>query len=684
VKIDSATKKFHRDESGAIAIFLMAAAMILTMMTFVIYDTGMVARDKMQVQAAADTAAVSQASIKARSMNMLAYSNVAKRSIFAANSSYLANLIAYAEWTTFMYGIANSLQGIDTNLGSMAQGSSVAWRNEISWDFSDYSGRHTQLIDFLKGESCGGGDCNMWTLKPPTGDFVANLVSSIIQAFIDFVVNGESLADVVEGFMADLTDELRNDWTVDMKDLISGDRAPNEWGGLSKSRFGQDMEAIDNYQRYISAITPWWGWTEQLVKGIRNGATTAGSAPQPKVLQLPSTSEMGRAISGSMGGMRIRLDNTRLRDTLPVRPGVGPLSERDPDTSDWGDNTWTSSSSEPKLNRGHPDHIDRNYMMGVLRDDLPENDLGVSDIIDLVSNIIGGRSGANAVSGSDIVDPENPGSSNIIGSLFTSDVDAWVMLENFVNALNASFPEDWGGRASYGSASNALFQGLMTFLTTFRTFNLLNESDKSDRVGALEAAQKIFTANIGASATNPWTVRHYRYESDWLAQTSNIVLTYSRDERNRFSTGDEGQRRKYGIVKGEKKFGGGDMGWVGGAVGQTIYGVTGYWGMARSEIIFNNADLSATSVLGQNRNMTPNIWQPSWTAKLRPVTYPDEFREGEYRMSSIYHDILPSMAMTSALDIRSMGDVGDSAKDFFQMERNARAMGWTTMNGVPK
>lgn len=89
---------FHKNEGGAIAIMCLAACLILFMIGLVVYDTGKATREKIQVQTASDIAAYSQASIKARTMNMVAYTNVAKRSILAAQGVYHAALIDYVAW----------------------------------------------------------------------------------------------------------------------------------------------------------------------------------------------------------------------------------------------------------------------------------------------------------------------------------------------------------------------------------------------------------------------------------------------------------------------------------------------------------------------------------------------------------------------------------------------------------
>lgn len=75
-------RAFHANQSGAIAMAVMASLLITLMMSLVLYDATPAARQKLEVQTAADTAAWSQAAVKARTMNMISFANVGKRIIF--------------------------------------------------------------------------------------------------------------------------------------------------------------------------------------------------------------------------------------------------------------------------------------------------------------------------------------------------------------------------------------------------------------------------------------------------------------------------------------------------------------------------------------------------------------------------------------------------------------------------
>lgn len=55
-------------------------------------------------------------------------------------------------------------------------------------------------------------------------------------------------------------------------------------GSVLTEYYRQDVRALDNYQSYMVAITPWWGWSEGLLRGVQNGATATTSFPAPDTL----------------------------------------------------------------------------------------------------------------------------------------------------------------------------------------------------------------------------------------------------------------------------------------------------------------------------------------------------------------------------------------------------------------
>src|SRR5690554_5673228 len=98
-------KRFHQGEGGAVLLLILAGLLAILMMSWVVVDAGQAGRDKLRVQSAADTAAWSEAAVEARSMNMIAFANVAKRVTIGMTSYYQSLTIAY----TRLLGAATSL-----------------------------------------------------------------------------------------------------------------------------------------------------------------------------------------------------------------------------------------------------------------------------------------------------------------------------------------------------------------------------------------------------------------------------------------------------------------------------------------------------------------------------------------------------------------------------------------------
>ncbi len=216
--------QFHGEQNGAVALLVLAAILIIFMLGLVIFDTGKASRDKISVSAAADVAAWSQSAVEARSMNMIAFANVAKRVTFGMTSYYVALWLAYTE--LLVLGIALSV---------------VCWLANI-----------------------------------PLFGAITAVCKEVTQFTIAIgVIMGKEAKDL--GTFA---------------------------GGLNSDYFGRDMKALNSYQEYMLDLTPWWGWSEQFLRGTRNGASMTASFPAPKLLP------------GAVSGM---LSQSNITDGLPVQ-----------------------------------------------------------------------------------------------------------------------------------------------------------------------------------------------------------------------------------------------------------------------------------------------------------------------------------------------------------------------------
>jgi hypothetical protein len=87
--------RFHRNEGGAIALLALAGILITFLTALILFDAGFAVRHKFKAQISADAAAYSQAAIKARVMNDIAYVNVAKRTMLGLWGMYVGMMYQF-------------------------------------------------------------------------------------------------------------------------------------------------------------------------------------------------------------------------------------------------------------------------------------------------------------------------------------------------------------------------------------------------------------------------------------------------------------------------------------------------------------------------------------------------------------------------------------------------------------
>src|SRR5690554_2246417 len=200
--LENQLRRFHANQSGAIILLVLAALIMVFMMALVVYDAGEAGRDKIRVQQAADTSAWSESAVKARSMNMIAFSNVAKRVTIGMTSFYAALWLSYIE------------------LGVLTAIATVAACAAAILSFGALSTLCEKMIEFA-----------------------AELVIIVAEEAQD---GGTFKSSLNEGYFKD------------------------------------DVIALDNYQKYMAELTPWWAFAEGIQRGIRNGASMSASFPVPK------------------------------------------------------------------------------------------------------------------------------------------------------------------------------------------------------------------------------------------------------------------------------------------------------------------------------------------------------------------------------------------------------------------
>ncbi len=219
------------DRRGAVLLLCLAAILILLMLSWVMVDGIFVTHDKGEAQASADMAAYSDASVKARSMNMMAFTNVGKRSIVGAHTMYRSMYRSYASWVQQLF-----YERCDPI--------------EDTWD------------------TC---DDPEWVRNRDLFDWESDNDYSNYESSVDYYVG--------------------------------------------------DLRALDNYQQYLQSMTPWWAWTEAVLRAQRNGATLATSFRPPNLDGPPGAPFQSRVndVVNEVGAGMIQFRNPY---RLPVEKGA--------------------------------------------------------------------------------------------------------------------------------------------------------------------------------------------------------------------------------------------------------------------------------------------------------------------------------------------------------------------------
>lgn len=616
--------RFQRDEGGAVAFLCLIAILILLLVSWTMFDAGLAARDKVRAQTTADSAAYSQAAIKARSMNMIAYANISKRSIWGIHSLYPAYMISTHSWiVNGINGYCETCQNQNNAGTTECRICGVARTERTRWVLNACGQNTPQDIRTeFSGARCDPDDMETWGLfRAMSGrDHSTELrINS----------SGNRIVDSTWGNGYAHLDEPGAQWGATR---IEGVAAENQPGTIFENYMAHDIRAIDNYQRYLVGLTPWWGWSEQLIRSVRNGATISASWPAPVgrfpnfVYAIRNTllSLMAAVFPGSYGAGQGHAASL-YTDSLPVYPGnVGTMR------------TYLASL----INQGPTASNLRSCLLSSLAS-LSFKCGGVFTamrapfFLEHIINMI-----YFAVRSEGLIKGEYAWSS-AWGAVATFDVHRSAMTDNFAR---------YGLRFTENSARNILGE---------------------DRIMA-----------------EPWMLERPRNDAEWKLKTSNIVLSYI--NRGNLFDDERGARQKFSLLEDYRSsanqtqrgqelqsyFYGGLPSTLN-AIQEITYGSSGYWSLARSEIFFN--------VRGQDRQeFLPDLWRPSWQARLRPVSLPGEFAEGQYMMNQAFREVMMTIAIGSALGVGHVGDLKQAAIDLLSMERAAMAMGPSTVEGVAK
>lgn len=160
----------------------------------------------------------------------------------------------------------------------------------------------------------------------------------------------------------------------------------------------------------------------------------------------------------------------------------------------------------------------------------------------------------------------------------------------------------------------------------------------------------------------PWLLNRYDEEANWLLDTSQIAITYHNEPRY-----FEGMADKFDLV-------GGELDSTPSSSGDDHYRTRGTWGMSRAEISFQTAE--------QDDDAHPDMWRPSWTARMRPVVFPGELRQAGIDFNAIYHSSIEHLMLSGRMHATAPDDPGEFMEDLVYFEKVSRALGQNSAEGM--
>lgn len=577
-------RRLDRDDQGAITLAALAACLILIMVGLTIWDAGRAARDKIDVQNAADTAAFSQAAIRARSMNMLAFTNVAKRSVVGMHSLY------FGMWTAY-----------------------VLWWEE----------RCREAQNSFSPEARLDCDRNEWIVESeggPGGDWSAFSGNVYRQQGRRFAAANK----IIEQMMP--------------PSVAGGSPA-----GGSEFAYRNEVIALDDYQRYLVEVTPWWAWMESLVRGTRNGAHVTTSFPLPGPLSSP--------------------------------PGPGWIRSSLGSTYTFGQNNTNGAA--------------RSVFDFEVHDPNPPSPTLNSDAL-LKRPLFNATPGAGSEpTGTETCIPTGAAAAAGFGVGLRSDTRSrlttplWNALQDNV-ALHRR-------RSEADAADPAMIAAGLQIAIAFAPPGV---NGFSAGTGCFWSQQLFATRCPGGSLTNicrhhalPYLLNSPGNTATDLMARSNIVFSYRHTPGRAMSIGSSGEVTGAGRDASKRNL----LSHIGYRVqnpGNVTYETTGYWSMARAEIVYPHLRSGRNPAAGPTGNPAALwLWRPGWTAKMRPMALPREWRNLPYDLNAAFHATDQYLALAGQLGLlnnNTFGSLNDIKNDLQFMEKATRTLDSTAIDGTVK
>ena len=324
---------FRRDERGAVALMSLASILILVLMGMILFDLAEMGVDKTHLQTATDTSAFSQATVEAQSMNMMAFGNAGKRMTVGMLTTY----ISLYQWIS---NIEHLIHHSDPENPFMAASTGFCDQPDLEIDqfdmegicevvreildifvpdptgtpsmeyaaspvYHDVRGREGLNTDDRIGAGMGTHHHTRSYIEPGTlpepdedrpraaiftkgerKEMAGTNTYFPVQEWAAYIASVQAYTDRVSGVSdAFYSTPPTCDGGTTQIDCVGPDGSirDGEWtpGKLIGQFYGRDLIAYDNYQKYLKRMSPYWAFTEGVMRGIVNLAPVTVGYPMP-------------------------------------------------------------------------------------------------------------------------------------------------------------------------------------------------------------------------------------------------------------------------------------------------------------------------------------------------------------------------------------------------------------------
>ncbi len=290
-RLRSLAERLHRKQQGAVALMALAAIMMIVLAGLTLYDVANLGTEKTHLQTATDSSAYSQATIEARTMNMMAFTNTGKRMTMGMVNTYLSmnqwllwasHIATLGEVLGFIAMFVPGLQGIGNQVREASSAIRSLQSGEEGTRDTVASKQSKTYFRYWSFCSCGwfcsypcrkrlryadaqGGLGAFWEWWAPSTSITWPLTPPDLRGCSGITAPSRVTGSSRFGPLTCAGDDIMN-WSPE---------------NLINDYYGRDLLAYDNYQRYMEALSPYWSWTESVSRGMANSAPITVSYPSP-------------------------------------------------------------------------------------------------------------------------------------------------------------------------------------------------------------------------------------------------------------------------------------------------------------------------------------------------------------------------------------------------------------------